>query len=189
MRLCTDNFTPEVLDKVMGTLFTSAAIPAPAVNEARPLFTFGEEKVREHRRGLPRFDEWGIVPEGHRRPRSLPMDESSEPDEAEDSGEGEASGSADPSGDFAGSSRSAPPEEDLQVISSSSNEDPSRRAPSRHTAEGEESGGKGGRREPRSKSAHDRDAVAARGAPREGARANNPQPPKAKKRVWKMADE
>ena len=34
MRLCTDSFTPEVLDKVMGTLFTSAAILAPAVDEA-----------------------------------------------------------------------------------------------------------------------------------------------------------
>ena len=82
------------------------------------------------------------------------------------------------------------------MISSSSDEDPSRGAPSRRTVEEEESGGKGGRREPRSKSAHDRDTVAARGAPREeagapreGARASSPQPPKAKKRVWKMADE
>ena len=60
--------------------------------------------MHEHSRCLPRFHEWGIVPEGHRGPRSNPwaaepeqMDESSEPDEAEDSGEGEASGGADPS--------------------------------------------------------------------------------------------
>ena len=69
MHLCTDSFTPEVLDKAMGILFTSAAIPAPAADEARPLFTFGEEKVHEHRRSLPTFDEWVIVPEGHAAPR------------------------------------------------------------------------------------------------------------------------
>ena len=122
----------------METLFSSAAIPAPAVDEARPLFTFGEEQVHDHRRSLPTFDEWGIVPEGHRGPHSNPwaavleqMDELPEPDEAEESGEGEASGGADPSGGLASSSRSAPPEEDLQVISSSSDEDPSRGAPSR----------------------------------------------------------
>ena len=94
--------------------------------------------------------------------------------------------------------RSVPPEDDLQVISSNSDEDPPRGAPSRHTAEEEEeeSSGRGGRREPCTKAAHDRDAAAARGAPREeagapqeGARANSPQPPKTKKRVWKMADE
>ena len=70
-------------------------------------------------------------------------------------------------------------------------------APSERTAEEEEeSSGRGGRREPHTKGAHDKDAAAARGAPRmeagappEGARAINPQPPKAKKRVWKMADE
>ena len=147
--------------------------------------------MHEHRRSLPTFDEWGIVPEGHRGPRSNPwavepeqIDELSETDKTEDSGEAE-----DSSGGLVSSSRSVPPEGDLQAISSSSDEDPSRGAPSRRTTEEEESGGKGGRREPRSKSAHDRDAMAARGAPREGARANNPQPPKAKKRVWKMADE
>ena len=86
----------------------------------------------------------------------------------------------------------APPEEDLQVISSSSDEDPPRGA----AVEEKDSGGKGGRREPRSKLTHDRDAGPARdaprkeaGAPREGTRANSPQPTKVKKRVWKMADE
>ena len=110
MRLCVDNFAPEVLNKVMETLFSSAAIPAPAADDARPLFTFGEETVREHRSCLPKFDEWGIVPEGHRGPRNNPwaaeeeqMDESPEPAETEDSGEGEASGGADPSGGLAGS--------------------------------------------------------------------------------------
>ena len=134
--------------------------------------------MREHRSLLPRFDEWGIVPEGHRRPRNNPwaaaaeeqVGESPEPAETEDSGEDEALGGADPSGGLASSSRSAPPEENLQVISSSTDEDPSHGAPSRRTAEEEgESRGKGGRREPRSKYAHDRDAAAARGAPRKEA--------------------
>ena len=78
------------------------------------------------------------------------------------------------------------------MISSSSDEDP----PHGAAMEEKESGGKEGRREPRSKLTHDRDAGAARdvpreeaGAPREGTRASSPQPPKAKKRVWKMADE
>ena len=90
----------------------------------------------------------------------------------------------------------APPEEDLQVISSSSDEDAARGAPSQRTAEEEDCSSRGGRREPRSKAAHDRDAAATRGAPREeagappeGARAISPQLSKAKKRVWKMADE
>ena len=188
MNLCRDNLAPEALDKVMGTLFTSAVIPDPASDEARLLFTFPEEVVPDHRRGLPRFDEWGIVPKGHVGPRSNKwaaeleqMDELSEADDAEDSGDGEASGGADPSGGPASSSRSVPPEDDLQVISSSSDEDPPRGAPSRRTAEEEESSGKGGRRETRTKSAHDRDTVAARGAPREeagapreGARATSP---------------
>ena len=83
------------------------------------------------------------------------------------------------------------------MISSSGNEDAFRVAPSRRTAEeGEESGSGGGRCEPRSKAIHDRRAAAARGAPHEEAGApqeevgaSNTQPPKAKKRVWRMADE
>ena len=70
-------------------------------------------------------------------------------------------------------------------------------ARSRRVEEEEEtSGGGGGRSEPRSKAIHDRSAATARGAPREEARApqeeagaSNTQPPKAKKRVWVMADE
>ena len=91
MRLCEDDFTLEVLNTVMETLFTSAAIPSPATDEARPLFIFAEETVREHRSLLPRFDEWGIVPAGHRGPRNNPwavaaaaeeqVGESPEPDE------------------------------------------------------------------------------------------------------------
>ena len=76
--------------------------------------------MHEHRRILPIFNEWGIVPEGHLGPCSNPwaaepeqMDEPPKTDEAEDSGEGEASGGADPSGGLASSSRSAPPEKDL----------------------------------------------------------------------------
>ena len=92
--------------------------------------------MREHHSLLPRFDEWGIFPEGHRGPRNNPwaaqpeqMGELPEPDKAEDSGEGEASGGADPSGGFASSSRSAPPEGDLQVILSSSDEEASHGTP------------------------------------------------------------
>ena len=83
------------------------------------------------------------------------------------------------------------------MISSSGDEDAFRVAPSQRTAEEEEqSGSRGGRCEPRSKLLHDRDAEAARGAPceeagapEEEARTNSPHPPKAKKRVWRMADE
>ena len=46
MRLCKDNLTPETLNTVMETLFTSAAIPSPTTDDARPLFTFAEETVR-----------------------------------------------------------------------------------------------------------------------------------------------
>ena len=100
------------------------------------------------------------------------MDDLSEPDEAEDSGEGEASGGADPSGGLASSSRSAAPGEDLQVISSGSDEDATHGAPSKCTAEEEEeeSNDKGGHREPRTKAAHDKDAGAARGARWRGGR-------------------
>ena len=205
MHLCRDNLTAETLNEVMETLFTSAAIPSPATDQARPLFTFADETIRENRGLLPRFDEWGVVPEGHRGPRNNPsaaateeqMGELPEPVETENSDKEEAPGGTDPSGGPASSSRTVPPGEDLQVISSSSDEDPSRGAPSRSTAEEEEeSGAKGGRREPRTKSAHDKDVVAAKDAPREGAgapqggsRAHSPQPLKAKRRVWRMADE
>ena len=160
----------------------------------------------------------GIVPAGHHGPRTNPwaaepelMDESPEPDVAEDSGEDEASRGADPfgedeasrgadpSGGDAGSSRSAPAGEDLQVISSSGDDDAFRVAHSRRINEGEEeewSGNRGGHREPRTKALHDRNASAGRdtpredaGGPQEEARASSPQPPKAKKRVWRAADE
>ena len=80
----------------METLFTSAAIPSPATDEARPLFIFAEETVCGHRSLLPRFDEWGILPEGHHGPRNNlwaaepeeQMDESPEPAETEDAGKG-----------------------------------------------------------------------------------------------------
>ena len=83
MRLCADNFTPEVLNKVMETLFTSAAIPTPTNKDAQPLFYYTEEAVLEHHGGLPTFDEWGIVPKGHREPRSNPW--ASEPEQMDES--------------------------------------------------------------------------------------------------------
>ena len=113
--------------------------------------------------------------------------------------EDEASKGANPSRGSASSSRSAPVEADLQVLSSSDEEDAFRVARSRRVEEDEEeepSGGRGGRSEPRSKAVHDRSAATARGAPREETRApqreagaSNTQPPKAKKRVWVMGDE
>ena len=97
------------------------------------------------------------------------------------------------------SPRGAPHGEDPQESSSSDDENAFRVARSRCIAEGEEeegSGNGGGRREPRTKALHDRNASAGRGAPREDAgrpqeeaRASNTQPPKAKKRVWRAADE
>ena len=112
-------------------------------------------------------------------------------------GEDKAPRGANPSRGSASSSRSAPVEADLQVLSSSDEEDNFRVARSRRVEEEEEtSGGKGGRSEPRSKAVHDRRAATARGAPREEARtpqeeagASNAQPPRTKKRVWVVAGE
>ena len=137
------------------------------------------------------------------------MGETPEPEKAKDSGEDEAqrgdnpsgkdgaSRSANPSGGSIGSPGGTPHGEDLQESSSSDDEDTFRVAHSRRIVEGEEESGNGGRRrEPRTKALHDRNASAGRGAPREDtagpqeeARASNPQPPKAKKRVWVIADE
>ena len=204
MPLCADSFTPEVLYQVMGILFATTDIPSRTCDEAKTLFSFVEESVHEHRKRLPVFDEWGIVPAGHRGPRTNPwaaelehMDESPEPDEGEDSGEDEASRGAGPSRGSACSPKSVPPEVDLQVISSGDDGDVFHVAPPRRAAdEEEESSSKGGRCEPRSKAIHDRRAAVARGAPREEvgapqeeAKASSPQPPKEKKRVWRMADE
>ena len=129
------------------------------------------------------------------------------PEEAEDSGapggdnpsgEEGASRGANPSGGSDGSPRDAPHGEDLQDSSSSGDDDAFRVARSRRIAEGEEeeSGNGGGCREPRTKAFHDRYALAGRGAPQEDAarpqeeaRASGPQPLKAKKRVWRAADE
>ena len=88
MRLSSDGFTPEVLRQVMGVLFVTTEIPSPANEEARPLICFAEESIEEQRQCRPVFDEWGIVPAGHRGPRPNPwaaepecMDEPPEPEE------------------------------------------------------------------------------------------------------------
>ena len=137
------------------------------------------------------------------------MGESSEPEEAAESEEvsrgedhsgeeeEEASRGADPSRGSASSSRSAPVEVDLQVLSSSDEEDTFRVARSRRVEEEEEtSGDRRGRSEPRSKAIQDRSAATVRGTPREEARApqeevgaRNTQPPRAKKRVWVVTGE
>ena len=149
---------------------------------------------------MPTFDEWGMVPAGHRGPRANPwaaepeyMDEPPEPEEAEESaeeeasrsedplGEDEASRGTDPVGEGIGSSRSAHAEVDLQVLSSSNEEGTSRVVRSQRAEEEEEtSGGGRGRCEPRSKAVHDRRAATARdtpcaetGADREEAGASN----------------
>ena len=145
-----------------------------------------------------RSNPWAAEPEQ--------VGETPELEEAEDSGEdlsprGDedgASRSGNPSGGSVGSP-GVPHEEDLQEVSSSGDEDAFRVARSRRIVEGEEeegSGNRGGRREPRTKAFHDRNASAGRDAPREDAggpqeeaRASVPQPPKGKKRVWKAADE
>ena len=121
-----------------------------------------------------------------------------ESEEVEDSGEEEAPRGTNPSGGSIGSSGNAPPEEDLQEASSSGDNDAFCVACSRRIEEGEEeeSGNGGGRREPRTKAFHDRNASTGRGAPQEDAarpqeeaRTSGPQPLKAKKRVWRAADE
>ena len=130
MRLCTDNFAEEVLDSVIGTLFTTADIPTPS-EDARPLFKFTKESVSEHLVTLPKFDEWGIMPKGHSgsrdNPRAAQLEEAAdqpESSESSDSSEGDASRGADPSTGIESSSRNAQPEGDLQEISSGSDEDP-----------------------------------------------------------------
>ena len=71
MRLCTDNLAAEVLDTVMGILFTNPAIPAPT-DDTRPIYQFTEEGMREYLASLPKFDEWGIMPKGHTGMRDNP---------------------------------------------------------------------------------------------------------------------
>ena len=205
MRLCGDHFAPEVLDGIMETLFMTADIPEPVHNAAHPLFNYPAETALELRQGFPVFDEWGIVPAGHQGPRGNPwaadleeLEESSESEEVEGSGE-EAGPSrrAETSGSRASSSRSAAPEAEPEVISSGSEEEPPRRAPSRSAVEEEEEERRAreGRREPRTKAVHDKDAAASQSAPGEGAeapqggaRAHTSKPTKAKRRVWRMAD-
>ena len=119
---------------------------------------------------------------------------SSEPSDAD---EGDALGGADPSAGAASSSRNAPPEVDIQVLSSSSGENPFRVAPSRRTTEEEESDGEEGCCEPRTKAFHDRNAGAREGAsheegasaPQERVAANTPQPRQVPKRQWSSADQ
>ena len=117
MRLSKDGFTPEVLGQVMGVLFVKPAIPSPGSEEARPLICFDEESIREQRRVMPIFDEWGIVPAGHRGPRPNPwavepesMGEGPAPEETEES-EGSSRGEA-PSGEDEASRGTGPGGED-----------------------------------------------------------------------------
>ena len=200
MRLCVDNLAREVLYPIMGILFATKDIPAPATHEAKSLFNFTAESVEKHHKRLLSFDEWGIVPAGHRGPRTNPwaaepeyVDESPEADEGEDSGEYAAPRDADPSGEDGASGNVNPSGEEAAsrgADPSGGDAGSSRSAPAgedvevissgsdedafrmvRRTAE-ERRGGMGGRCEPRSKLLHDRDAGAAkRGAPQEGAAA------------------
>ena len=56
----------------MGVLFVKPQIPTPGSDDAHPLLCFNEKSITEHRRVMPTFDEWGIVPRGHRGPRPNP---------------------------------------------------------------------------------------------------------------------
>ena len=164
MRLSKDGFTPEVLGQIMGVLFVKPKIPTLDGEDAQPLLCFAEESITEQRQVMPIFDEWGIVPKGHRGPRPNPwvvepetMGEGPEPEETEESegssrseapsgeddasrgtvpggedeasrgtgpgGEDEARSGANPSRGSATTSRSAPVEVDLEVLSSSDEED------------------------------------------------------------------
>ena len=55
MRLCVDNLAREVLYPIMGILFATKEIPAPATHETKSLFNFTAESVEKHRRHLPSF--------------------------------------------------------------------------------------------------------------------------------------
>ena len=138
------------------------------------------------------------MPKGHTgtrdNPRAAQLEETANQEESSEpsgSSEGEASRGADPSTGIESSTRDARPEEDLQEISSGSDEDPFQVAPSQRVEEEERSDGELRRRDRRSKAAHDRPAEASGSAPgeetqapREGAGASDPQPRRTKKRVW-----
>ena len=129
MRLCSENFSPEVLYQIMGALFATTEIPSPTSDEARTLISFAEESIEEQRECMPVFDEWGIVPAGHRGPRPNPWaaepecvevpPEQEEAEETEEdsggedaSGEGEASRGASSAGEDEASTGAKPVGED-----------------------------------------------------------------------------
>ena len=201
MRLSRTRFTGDELIKAMKTLLTTGVSLDPGGTVAQPLFNYDEATAMDLRGKMPRCDEWGLVPAGHFGPRSNPWEleevaESSESEEAEEPGEAEASQGASPSGGHESSARSAASGADVELVSSSSEEELPRQDPSRNLAEEEERRAREGRCELRSKAALDKKTSAARDAPCEGvgvsqggASSHSPPPPKAKRKVWKLTDE
>ena len=130
----------------MEVLFTSPSIPKPKSKKAEPLFKFEDASILEYVRSLPRFDQWGLVPKGHIGPRVNPaseaqaaaVEEGAESMGSSDAVGESASGGLHSSVGNASSSRDAPPEAEIQVLSSSSS-DQYHVAPSRCTEEEEES--------------------------------------------------
>ena len=103
--------------QIMGVLFVKPKIPTPDGEDAQPLLCFNEESITEQRQVMPIFDEWGIVPKGHRGPRPNPwavepetMGEGPEPEETEES-EGSSQSEA-PSGEDDASRGTVPGGED-----------------------------------------------------------------------------
>src|SRR5664279_1472125 len=87
MRLCRDDLKAKVLDGIMKVLNGPGTIADPS-DEALPVYRYHErdELVAD----MPRFDQWGLLPEGHVGERENPLMEyydSSDGLEVEDSRE------------------------------------------------------------------------------------------------------
>ena len=145
----------------------------------------------------PKFDQWGLVPEGHVGPREDPEsaaqgalvegdEETTETPAESDAGATGASGDAASSAGNSSASKSAAPEVEIHEISSGSGDQfvvaPSQRVEGKKESDGD--GASSGHCEPRSKAIHDRNAGARKETEARTSAGPSAPPAKRKKRKW-----
>ena len=170
MRLSATLYTQEEVHTIMETLFTSPDIPK-AIDKTVPLHMLDLGRHVTLVETMPKFDQWGLVPEGHVGPREDPEsaaqgapaegDEETTvtPVESDAGATGASGGSASPA-ESSSTSESAAPEVEAHEASSGSSGQfvvaPSQRAEGQE--ESDDDGASSGHCEPRSKAVHDRAA-------------------------------
>jgi len=169
MRLHCNDHSAATVAHIMGILFINPVVPVPRNNDTRPLHQYSLKDRLAVLEQMPEFTPLGLAGE-EKKDAAAPVvttEGTAESPGASDAEFGAAAGGVNPSAGEASSSKPPPPEDEILEISSDKDED-FLVVPSRPIAEEEESSSPGagsGRRDPRTKAAHDRPAKDPEGTP------------------------